>query len=594
MATTKIEKFQNELKRRGLFAYIVPSNDPHFGEYIQDYYKCREWISGFDGSAGTVVITEAEAALWTDSRYFIQANEQLSGSGIVLKKLKVPGEESIVEWLQGRYSQGRRVGLDSALISYSEYETLKTALNPFELVLTDDIFESVWSDRPSRIKNQIFVYGTEFSGESTKSKICHLKELLGHKQNFAYIITSCDESAWLCNVRGSDVDYNPLPMLYSIVYEDKVELFCNIEGVSRQDADYLKMAGVELKEYEEFSKTIENLQPSLRRVAVLSKLSARDYKKLTSKGCEIIPDLKPGGSVSFLKAVKNNIEIKGFREAHKLDGIAWVKYLMYVEKCLNEGVAIREDELAEQMIKFRKETSSYMGESFEPIVAYGQNGALPHYSPYKNPIKIDGEGVLLTDTGAHYKCGTTDTTRTICVGTPDIEVMKDYTAVLRGMINLSIAHFPAGTRGSQLDFLARGEVCGAGKLYMHGTGHGVGHFLPVHEGPQSIRMEENPVVLVPGMVQSCEPAIYVEGKYGIRIENLLLCKEEYENRYAKFLGFETLTLVPIDKRLIDISLLDLRHINWINNYHKRVYSELSPILTEEERAWLSERTSALN
>lgn len=594
MISERVEQMRRYLKNNNLFAIIVPSNDTHFGEYIQDYYKCREWISGFDGSAGTVVVTLTNAALWTDSRYFIQAESQLRESGIVLKKMKMPGTESIEQWLLNQYIPENKVGIDSSLFSINDYNLLRESLKPYTIELLQDPFNEIWSDRPQKIFNKISLFDTKFSGEDTLSKHKRLISLIDCSSEFSYIITACEEVAWLCNIRGRDVAFNPLPMLYGIVERHKIRLFCNLNSVSDSDALLLRQMNVFIEDYYEFRETLKNIPDNQVRIASGDRISAGDYFELTRVGSKFIFDRSRGGYITNLKAVKNETECEGFRKAHILDGIAWVKYLKYIDDNFNSDLKITEYELASLLISYRQESESYMGESFEPIVATGANGAMPHYSPSETSPVYVKSGMLLTDMGAHYLFGTTDTTRTLCLGEPSPEEKTDYTSVLRGMINLSMAVFPKGSRGSSLDILARGEICANEKLYMHGTGHGVGHYLPVHEGPQSIRMEENPVAIVPGMVQSNEPAVYVQGKYGIRTENLILCREKSVNEYGAFNDFETLTLVPIDKTAIEISALEERHIKWLNDYHKLVYEKLSPYLNDNERNWLAVKTAALN
>lgn len=594
MINERVQQLRKYLKNNNLYAVIVPSNDPHFGEYIQDYYKCREWISGFDGSAATVVITIDEAALWTDSRYFIQAESQLEGSGITLKKIKVPGNETIEQWLQNRYILGSRVGIDADLFSINDYNILRESLKPYSLDLIDDPFKNIWIDRPKKVNKKIFLYDIDFSGEDTKSKHQKLNNLIECSSNYSYIITACEEVAWLCNIRGSDIEYNPLPMLYSIVEKDKIRLFSNKNSISEADSLILREMNVFVEDYDSFKESLKSIPEDHVRIASGDKISAGNYFELTRDGARFLYDKSRGGYITGLKSQKNEVEQKGFRKAHILDGVAWVKYLKYIEDNYVLGNPLTESQLAGKLIEFRKESEYYVGESFEPIVAYGLNGAMPHYSISKDKQVYIGNGFLLTDMGAHYLFGTTDTTRTLYFGTPTHEEKTDYTSVLKGMINLSMAIFPKGTRGSSLDILARGQICSNEKLYMHGTGHGVGHFLPVHEGPQSIRMEENPVALVPGMVQSNEPAVYVKGKYGIRTENIILCRAKTINDYGTFYDFETLTFVPIDKTAIDLFAMEKQQIEWLNNYHKEVYEKLAQYLDKSEKEWLARKTTALN
>lgn len=594
MVADRLESVRRYLENKGLSALIVPSNDSHFGEYIQGYYKCREWLSGFTGSAGTLVVTLKAAALWTDSRYFVQAEEQLRGSGIELKKIKIPGTESIEEWISTMLKPGEAAGIDAGLISVGEHKTMAEALGNINLKLIEDPFNQIWESRPPLKNFPIRVLGDNITGESTVSKHSRFLEKLGFKGDFAYIVTSCDESAWLCNVRGNDVEYNPLPLVYSVIEREKITLFCSLESIGTDEWEYLNSRGVDLMDYKIFPEFLKCFGAGCTVIAPESKISASVHSMATSAGAKFIPDTHRGGIIAQLKSIKNEIEEEGFRKAHILDGAAWVRYLKFIDDSQKSGNPMSEVMLAQKLVEFRKYSEFYLDESFEPIVATAANGAMPHYSPDpENPAKI-GEGFLLTDMGAHYLFGTTDTTRTLYIGEPSEEERRDYTSVLRGMINLTTAIFPKGTRGSSLDFLARGEVCSREKLYLHGTGHGVGHSLPVHEGPQSIRMEENPVTIEPGMVISNEPAIYCEGRYGIRTENLILCKRKSVNSYGEFFNFETLTLVPIEKKAIETAMLDRRHIEWLNDYHERVLNELSPLLNVEEIAWLSERCSKID
>lgn len=605
---------------------VIPTNDPHFGEYTQDYYKVRAWLSGFTGSAGTLVVTQESAALWTDSRYFEQAERELKGVDIQLMKIKMPGTPTIEQWLKERLNEEAGahlcVGIDEALFSYSEYLSLKAALAPeCEVSLIKDPFDDIWQDRPQLVFNTISHLPDGFSGEDTSSKYAGLVEKLSTclvaNSRFAYMVTACDEVAWLCNIRGTDVEYNPVAQSYAVVTEEGIHLFAAKDKMERDALAYLAEQNVTVHNYEEYVPFLESLDSDIpgsngeetaqdnNRVVICSKgkVSVRDYYAMSGSGKNVVvvDDPVVGGALNMMKAVKNEVELEGFRRAYLYDGVSWCRLLKFIDDSLRGGRQLTEYEIGEKLIEFRKERLEYRGESFEPIVAYGPNGALPHYSATSEcsaVVPAPGCGAdgnfLLMDTGAQYIFGTTDTTRTIPVGDLDEDKKKFYTLVLKGMIDLSMARFPRGTRGAQLDILARGPLFGEGAMYFHGTGHGTGHYLCVHEGPQSIRMEENPVTLEPGMVMSNEPAIYFSGRYGIRTENVIAVKEWKETEFNKFYEFETFTLVPIATSCILPELLTGVEIEWLNSFNARVCKEISPLLeNEEERLWLAEAARAI-
>ncbi|MCK9628764.1 MAG: aminopeptidase P family protein [Bacteroidales bacterium] len=596
MAVYKLELLRKAMIERGISALVVPSGDPHFGEYIQAHYKCVEWLSGFNGSAGTIAVTLKDAALWTDSRFFVQAEAQLAGSGIGLMKMKIPGTEGIDTWIKKRLKDGERVGVVKELLPLSDFNMLQQDLLPFELVETDDLFQTVWKSRPVVESYRINVLDDVYTGESVSSKHARIVAEIGEEGDFLYLISSCDDIAWLFNIRGADIEYNPVPLAYAALTKNSMTLFIKTGTLTEELNLHLSKENVRVMGYDEFDTFISSYPTYAIRIASKEKISLSKYEISLSGGALFKPDTRRGGIIANLKAVKNETEISGFRKAMILDGVAWVKYLRFVEERLKEkNNPLGEWEAAAKIALLRAESDLYMGESFAPIVAFGPNAALPHYEPSEAVHSFVGnDNFLLTDTGGQYICGTTDTTRTIAIGDITEEQKRDYTLVLSGMINLAMARFPSGTRGAQLDILARGPVFSAGKMYMHGTGHGVGHYLCVHEGPQSIRMEENPVVLKPGMITSDEPAIYEEGRYGIRCENLILCKEWCKNKFATFCEFETLTLVPFDTRPVIRELLGKEKIDWLNEYHKRVFRELSPYLKNDDREWLKIRTADID
>lgn len=568
-----IMALRSYMRKEELSALIVPSNDPHFGEYIPDHYKCREWLSNFTGSAGTLVVTLDKAALWTDSRYFVQAENELSGSGIELMKMKVEGTPSISQWILSNLEEDGIVAIDENLFTYQEYCSWVDELSPLNVTMIEDPFDEIWNERPVLEFHPIEPLDVSISGESTSSKHKRLVEQIALPYPFVYIISALDEIAWLCNIRGRDVEYNPLVISYAVVTPERVELFVNPEAVTPQAEQHLFAQGVVIRDYNSFSNYLSQIDKSVIKIFSSNRVTAKHYLSVEN----ILPDLTTGGTLNLMKSQKNETELAGFRKACEEDSLAWKKLLEYIrvnilDKSEEEYSAspVTEYQLAMKLIEFRKESPDYRGESFEPIVAYGANAALPHYSATEdNSAVIMKKGLLLIDTGAHYAYGTTDTTRTIPMGPLTQEEREDYTAVLKGMVRLSMAKFPKGTRGAQLDILARGCVFERGKIYLHGTGHGIGHYLCVHEGPQSIRMEENPVALLPGMVLSNEPAIYQEGSYGIRIENTIVVSVN-EMGYQEF---DTITKVPINEEPIIESALSDVEKQWL--YRHDFISQLS-------------------
>lgn len=559
------------MERKEISAMIIPSNDPHFGEYIPDHYKCREWLSCFTGSAGTLVVTGHSAALWTDSRYFVQADKELAGTGILLMKLKIAGTPSIPEWIKSELPEGGTVAIDEDLFTYSEYKGYQSALDPLKVEMISDPFDEIWEGRPSLEFHSVECMPESVSGESVISKRERLCAALGVGTPFAYVVTALDEIAWLCNIRGCDVEYNPLVIAYAIVTTDKITLFGCVDMFPEQVKSYLRSQNVEIVGYSSFTDALKGLGDDVVKIFSSDQATAKNYM---AAGPNILPDPTTGGTLNLMKAKKNSVELDGFRRACAEDAKAWKKLLEYlrvniVEKDPQEYILnpLTEYDIAEKLIEFRRESEDYRGESFEPIVAYAANGALPHYTATKESCSVIRQrGFLLIDSGAQYKYGTTDTTRTIPMGPLTQEEMEDYTAVLKGMTDLSMARFPQWTRGAQLDILARGPIFSRGKKYLHGTGHGIGHYLCVHEGPQSIRMEENPVHLYPGMVLSNEPAVYVEGSHGIRIENTIVVSPWKVGDDGEYYEFETITQIPISTVPVVWSRLSEEEKQWLYSH----------------------------
>lgn len=594
------------LSAQGADAVIIPSNDCHFGEYVQDYFKVREWLSGFDGSAGTLVVTASKAALWTDSRYFIQAARQTEGKGIELMKLKIAGTPSVAGWLKSL--DVSKVIIDGDLFSREEFVSLAKELRPAVLQAVDDPFIDIWKGRPAQVSKPISLMPESISGRSIASKREAVARMLACKGKFAYIISACDEIMWLCNLRGNDVEYNPVALSYCVLTQDRIHLFCNKDSLSDAAVAYLGTENVSMHEYGSFRDFLRSLDPSVKRICKSSSINVNNWNaafgNVPSEEIDKLfeEDPTPGGSaVAWLRSRKNPVEIEGFRKAFINDGIAWVKLLKFIDENVESG-KLNEYAVAAKLQALRSECPDYLGESFEPIVAYNANAASAHYSVASeaDAAQIRPYGFLLMDTGAHYSYGTTDTTRTLLLsekvdftgksGRYIRQMKDDYTLVLKGAIDLAMAIFPEGTRGSQLDILARGPMYSTGKMYYHGTSHGVGHHLCVHEAPQ-IRMEESAFEIGEGMVMSDEPAIYLEGQYGIRTENVINVVPCMETSYGRFLKFDTMTLVPIDMRPVNFQLLTRKEEQWLYEYNEHVYETLKPYLSKQEAVWLWKRTT---
>jgi Xaa-Pro aminopeptidase len=577
------------MEEKGLHAFIIPSTDPHLSEYPASHWESRQWISGFTGSAGTIVVTREKAGLWTDSRYFLQAANELDSSEIYLLKGGLPLTPTIDEWLGKELGKGEYVGIDGSVYAAKEAFSLTHKLNMKGLHLISDYdpFGTIWHDRPEIPSNPIFALPEKYTGESARSKIKRINEAIGKAGAQSLLVASLDTIAWIFNIRGNDVKCNPVAVSYAYISKDETVLFINPKKLTAETTDYLKSEGVILAEYDKIYDYVTRLKNSV----------CLDANKVTFKLYNTIPGenkiIDMPSPADLMKSIKNETEIQGFNSAMERDGVALVRFLMWLEKAVPEG-NVTEASIPGKLIEYRSRQDNFVGESFDTISGYGPNGAIVHYHvSEESSLPIKPEGFLLVDSGAQYFDGTTDITRTISVGPLTEQMKKDYTMVLKGHIGLAIAIFPQGTRGSQLDILARKGLWDNGLNYLHGTGHGIGHFLNVHEGPQSIRMNENPTTLQIGMVTSNEPGIYRVGKYGIRIENLILTQHETTTEFGEFYSFKTLTLCPIDKTPIIKDMLTEKEILWFNLYHKYVYERLSPLLTDKEKAWLKDKTNEI-
>ncbi len=558
------------MKEHALAAFIIPTTDPHLSEYTASHWKSREWISGFTGSAGTVVVTMDTAGLWTDSRYFLQAAEQIADSGIELFKEGLPETPSITEWLCKKLKPKECVGIDGQLFSVSAVETMIKELAVYEIGLDSrsDPMEELWENRPAMPQAPAYIYEPQYAGKPTDEKIDQIRKEMKQLKAQGMLISALDEIAWTLNLRGDDVKCNPLVVSYLLITNDEIVYFIAPEKITKEVSDYLQMQSITIKGYNELIDYLNVcnlssilLTPSETNYAAYSAIPAT---------CHIIRNDSP---VALLKAIKNKQEINGIHTAMIRDGIALVRFLRWLEKAVPSG---NETEISIdlKLHEYRSAQKNYKGESFDTIAGYKEHAAIVHYSANtESNAKLRPEGFLLLDSGAQYLEATTDITRTIALGRLTEEEKRDYTIVLKGHIELAMCKFPHGTRGAQVDILARLALWKSGMNYLHGTGHGVGVFLGVHEGPQSIRMNENPVILRPGMLISNEPGIYKAGRHGIRTENLILVCKDIETEFGEFYKFETVTLCPIDKTGIIKDMLTLEETDWLNEYQQTDYQK---------------------
>ena len=589
----RIAALREAMKQHKIDAYIIPTSDPHMSEYPADCWKYREWISGFTGSAGTVIITADKAGLWTDSRYFLQASTQLEGTGIELFKMMLPETPTIPEFLTHELKEGQTVGLNGETYSLADARSLEKALAEKEIKLNTNasLIDPIWKERPAIPEAPMFEMPVELSGKSTEDKLIDINKMLHKAGADCTILSALDEVAWTFNIRGTDVAYNPVVISYAFVSEKESVLFVNPKKIPAEIAEHLKKEGVTLADYGMLATFLSRL-PERTRVFIDSKRTNVAIYNALPKSSILIEGISPA---NHLKSIKNEAEIKGFRNAVLKDGIAMTKFYFWLEKRLKAGEKVTELSAAAKLTALRSEQPQYVMDSFASISSYGPHGAVVHYSPTpETDTELKTDSLYLLDSGAQYLDGTTDITRTIALcDEPSEQMKKDFTRALKGTIGIAKCKFPAGIRGCLIDAFARKALWDAGINYLHGTCHGIGHCLNVHEGPQSIRMEENPVILEPGMVMSDEPAMYRPGEYGIRTENMILIREDSEKEFGKFLGFETLTLCYIDTKLVIPSMLSVREHAWLNKYHQMVYDLVSPHLNEEEKAWLKEKTAEI-
>ena len=592
MIQDRLAALREVMRRESIDAFIFPSTDPHNGEYVPAHWKGRKWISGFEGSAGTAVVTMDKAALWTDSRYFIAAEEQLQGTEFKLMKERVEGTPTISQWLgmSLAHINGAVVGLDGYVNAANEVRGLAEELRRqggITIRTNFDPLDIIWKDRPEIPLNTVVQHPLEYSGETAESKLQRIRTAVKRSGAEALLVTALDDIAWTLNLRGSDVHCNPVAVAYLLIDVEKTILYINKVKLAPSAADALKAAGVVVEDYGNVVEGLRHfdgynilLDPNQVNYALFSAVSAKKVVEAASP-------------VPYLKCVKNEAEIRGFHSAMLRDGVAMVKFLHWLKPAVEAG-GQTELTVEKKLTSLRAEQPLFKGVSFDTIAAYQEHGAIVHYEATpETDVELKPRGFLLLDSGAQYLDGTTDITRTIPLGPVTEEQKKVYTLVLKGHIQLELCKFPNHASGTQLDILARQAMWKEGLNYMHGTGHGVGSYLNVHEGPHQIRMEWKPAPLQAGMTVTDEPGLYLAGKFGVRIENTLIVKDFIETEFGKFLQFESLTLCPIDLDCADLDMLTAEEKQWLNDYHEMVFEKLSPLLNDEEKEWLKTNTARI-
>lgn len=595
----KITALRQEMQKQKLAAYIVPSSDPHQSEYVAAHWQSRAWLSGFTGSAGTLIVTIDHAGLWTDSRYFIQAEEELKGSEIVLHRQQVPHAPEHINWLVSHLpnlsderSEGSKIGIDGSLFTVNQVRQMARAFQAKDLQIAGefDLISTIWQDRPPLPKSPIYGHELKFAGRSRSEKIQIVQDELKKADVAYHLITTLDDVAWVLNLRGSDIEFNPLFVAFCIIGQEATYLFTDHEKINTSLKNKLNEAGVILKAYEQIHEHLSQLDGKIWY----------DRSGINIQLFNAIQDQHRFESFNICrkaKAIKTPHEVQHICNAMRKDGVALLRLFRWLEAELDKR-SVSEYELAQQLASFRSQQEHYVGESFAAIAGYRGNGAIVHYRPKKEgSAMIKKEGILLLDSGGQYLDGTTDITRTVPLSEPTAEQKRNYTLVLKGHIALDQAIFPKGTTGVQLDTLARMYLWQDGLNYGHGTGHGVGYFLNVHEPPQGFATgpttSRGTTALEPGMFSSNEPGFYKTNEYGIRIENLVICRKAKETDFGTFYKLEALTLFPIDKQLIDAQIMTVKEKQWLNTYHQKVWDELSPLLEKEEQAWLKTKCAPL-
>lgn len=585
----RLERLRRVMRREKIDAFIFPSTDPHNGEYVPEHWEGRKWISGFNGSAGVAVVTMDRAALWTDSRYFIAAEQQLAGTEFQLMKERIEGTPTIAEWLGVALASidGATVGLDGYVNSAGEVELLQEELRRqggISLRTNFDPLQEIWDGRPPIPTGKVTVHPMEYAGETTESKLGRIRKELRAVGAGGMLVSALDDIAWILNMRGSDVHCNPVFVAYLLIDGDDTLLYINREKLDARASEYLESVGVKVDDYRNAARGLAHC----RAYCLLLDPTETNYEMFRAAGCA--KKIRRQSPVALMKSVKNEAEIQGFRNAMLRDGVAMVKFLKWLRPAVEAG-GETEMSVDRKLTALRSEQPLFRGISFDTIAAYQDHGAIVHYeADGESDAELKPESFLLLDSGAQYLDGTTDITRTIPLGPVTEEQRHVYTLVLKGHIQIELCKFPYAASGTQLDILARQAMWREGMNFLHGTGHGVGSYLNVHEGPHQIRMEWKPAPLRPGMTVTDEPGLYLAGKFGVRIENTLVAKDYMQTEFGRFLQFEPLTLCPIDLGCADISMLTVEEKQWINGYHRLVREKLSPLLDEDEKAWLEDQT----
>ena len=588
----RLQSLRELMRTEGIDAFVFPSTDPHNGEYVPDHWKGREFISGFNGSAGTAVVTNDDAALWTDSRYFLAAEEQLSGTGYELMKLKIEGTPTIAEWLGRKLSSksGAVVGIDGMVNSVDTVEALEDELRKqggITIRTNFDPLDIIWNDRPCIPDNKVEIHPMKYAGETAESKMKRIREELKRLHAVGMLVSALDDIAWTLNLRGSDVHCNPVFVSYLLIAETEATLYIDENKLDDESAAYLKRIGVKVDDYGNVAKGLKSYD-GYNLLMDPSETSYTLYKAYGER-----PRVLAKSPVPAMKAVKNDVEIAGYRAAMTRDGVAMVKFLRWLKPAVEKG-GVTEISADEKLTALRAQQPLFRGISFDTIAGYGEHGAIVHYEATpETDIELKPESFLLLDSGGQYLDGTTDITRTIALGPVSDYQRHIYTLVLKGNIDLSMAKFPANASGTQLDMLARQAMWREGLNYLHGTGHGVGSYLNVHEGPHQFRMEYMPAPLKDGMTVTVEPGIYLAGQFGVRTENTMIIRHYKTTEFGEFLQLEPLTLCPIDKTPIDVAMLTAEEKEWLNAYHREVFERLSPLLDGDDLKWLEDACSAL-
>ncbi|WP_288222221.1 aminopeptidase P family protein [uncultured Clostridium sp.] len=584
---SNLKKLREVMKIENIDYYIIPSSDSHQSEYVAEYFKGREFVSGFTGSAGILLVGLNNAYLWTDGRYFIQAEKELMGSGISLMKMRTPGYPTIEEWIKDNLKEGETLGFDGSLFSVNQYEGyLKIAEENKSIInMEKDLLKSIWTTRMELPKNKIFIHDEKYSGKSASEKLLEVRKNMQKKSADYFILSSLDDIAWLCNIRGNDVRFNPVALSYVIVGKNDATLYIDKDKVDSETGNKLKSEGFKIKGYFDIEGDAKLLMGTV--MFDPNKLNSKIFTAL-NKDVKIIREVN---ITTNLKAIKNEVEIANWEVSQVRDGVAMVKFIKWLKESIGKE-KITEISASEKLTFFRAMGENYKGDSFGTIAGYKDHAAMMHYSATEaSQYELKPEGMFLVDSGAQYLDGTTDITRTFILGPITEEEKRDYTLVLKGHIALSLAKFLRGTTGINLDILARRPLWNYGIDYKCGTGHGVGFFLNVHEGPQGIRPEGNTVALEPGMILTNEPGVYKEGKHGIRTENTLIVEKDFESEeFGEFYKFRTISYCPIDLQGVNVEMLSSEEKDWLNNYHNMVFEKLSPYLNEEEKEFLNTQT----